>query len=151
MITAEYILFVCRVKPDQRGKKLQSDAPRRCCRLPRRRAHSTLPVLWSGLLTSHKWMRGLVGVLLEGDVSPWQLASSSSTTEWSCQDSGSFSLLSHHHSDLVWLSPWLNPIYCCFSSTCFWFIFLMWLTCPCGFSLLYFFCYISIHANSTSI
>lgn len=92
-------------------QELKSHALHRCCRLPRRHVHSTLPGLWSGPLTSHEWMSGLVGVLLEGDVSPWQLASPSNTAEWSCQDSGFLSLVPHHHSDLVGLSPWLNPFF----------------------------------------
>lgn len=57
-----------------------------CCRLPRRRVRSTSPALWSGLLASHEWMSGLAGVLLEGDVSPWQPASSSKLSgQWLLQ------------------------------------------------------------------
>lgn len=136
----------CRVKPDQSrpaaavwcsSQELQTPTQTR-----------TLPGLWSGPLTSHEWMSGLVGVLLEGDVSPWQLASPSNTTEWSCKDSGFFSLLPHLHSDLVWLRPAWIPLV-----SCFYFIFLMWIMCPCSCSLLYFLLHgnIFIHANSSYI
>lgn len=72
-LVGESIRFVCRVKPDQSSWSPMLFLWRE---LPRRRVHSPPPALQSGLLASHEWMSGLARVLLEGDVSPWQPASS---------------------------------------------------------------------------
>lgn len=65
---------------------MELDPLTRCCKVPRTWTHSTLTPLKSVLLTSHEWMGRLARaiILLEGGVSPWQLASSL-TSRLDCQ------------------------------------------------------------------